>query len=82
MLAICSFPTATVKSKWILLTYMRGHLDAWSNGLGNIPLGQHLVYYDVILSDATIDVGFETKHFRKLQAIQYNTKNETSFCLF
>ena len=54
---------------------MPGHLDARSNGLEKILLGQHLVYYDVILSYATIDVGIEKKHFWKLYPIQCNTNN-------
>jgi hypothetical protein len=59
---------------------MPGHLDARSNGLEKILLGKHLVYYDVILSYATIGVGIEKKHFWKLYPIQCNTNNETFFC--
>ena len=61
---------------------MRGHLDARSNGLEKILLGQHLVYYDVILAYATIDGDIGIKHFWKLYPVQCNTNNETSFCFF
>jgi hypothetical protein len=65
---------------------MRGHLDAWSDGLGEIPHGQHLVCYDALLSDSTIIAVeaemVEIKHLWNLFPKQYNTNDGTSFCFF